>query len=71
MFAIDIERSRALEWSAEIGTWRGLDPAGHIKDAALEMPLSIEAMLHAVRADEEIARALVARHNPVNEAVRA
>ena len=71
VFAVDIERSRVLEWSAELATWRGLDAASHIEDPALEMPLSIEAMLHAARADDEIARALVARHNPVIEAVRA
>ncbi|HEX2687983.1 MAG TPA: Uma2 family endonuclease [Kofleriaceae bacterium] len=71
VFAIDIERSRALEWSPELGTWRRLEAAGQIEDAALELPLPIEAMLHAARADDEIARALVARHNPVIEAVRA
>ena len=71
VFAIDIERSRALEWSPELGTWRRLDAAGQIEDAALELPLPIAAMLHAARADDEIARALVARHNPVIEAVRA
>jgi Uma2 family endonuclease len=71
VFAIDIERSRALEWSPELGTWQRLDPAGYIEDAALELPLPIAAMLHAARADDEIARALVVRHNPVIEAVRA
>jgi Uma2 family endonuclease len=71
VFAIDIERSRALEWSPELGTWQRLDPAGHIEDAALELPLPIAAMLHAARADDEIAHALVVRHNPVIEAVRA
>ena len=71
VFAIDIERSRALEWSPELGTWQRLDPAGYIEDAALELPLPISAMLHAARADDEIARALVVRHNPVIEAVRA
>jgi len=71
VFAIDIERSRALEWSSELGTWQRLDPAGYIEDAALELPLPIAAMLHAARADDEIARALVMRHNPVIEAVRA
>jgi len=71
VFAIDIERSRALEWSPELGTWWRLDAAGQIEDAALELALPIEAMLHAARADDEIARALVARHNPVIEAVRA
>jgi Uma2 family endonuclease len=71
VFAIDIERSRALEWSPELGSWQRLDPAGYIEDAALELPLPIAAMLHADRADDEIARALVVRHNPVIEAVRA
>jgi Uma2 family endonuclease len=71
VFAIDIERSRVLEWSAELGTWRGLDAAGHIEDAALELALPIEAMLHAARADDALAHALVARRNPVIEAVRA
>jgi hypothetical protein len=27
VFAIDVERSRALEWSAALGAWRELDPA--------------------------------------------
>jgi Uma2 family endonuclease len=71
VFAIDIDRLRVLEWSAELGTWRALDPAGRIEDAALEMPLPIGAMLDAARADDEVARALVARRNPVIEVVRA
>jgi Uma2 family endonuclease len=71
VFAIHVERSRVLEWSAESGTWRGLDPAGYIADAALEVPLPIAAMVDAARADDEVARALVARRNPVIEAVRA
>ena len=71
VFAIDVERSRALEWSAVLGTWRELDPAGHIEDPALEVPLPIDAIIHAAKADDAVARALVARHNPVIEAVRA
>lgn len=38
---------------------------------ALEVPLPIEAMVHAAKADDAVARALVARHNLVIEAVRA
>jgi Uma2 family endonuclease len=71
VFAIDVERSRALEWSADRSTWHELDAAGHIADSALEVPLPIEAMVHAAKADDAVARALVARHNPVIEAVRA
>ena len=71
VFAIDVERSRVLEWSTDRGTWHELDVAGHIADPALEVPLPIEAMVHAAKADDAVARALVARHNPVIEAVRA
>lgn len=71
VFAIDVARDCVLEWSPQLGTWRELDPAGHIADPALEVPLPIEAMIHAAKADDAVARALVARHNPVIEAVRA
>jgi Uma2 family endonuclease len=71
VFAIDVERSRVLEWSTDRGTWHELDAAGHIADSALEVPLPIEAMVHAAKVDDPVARALVARHNLVIEAVRA
>jgi hypothetical protein len=71
VFAIDVERSRVLEWSTDRGIWHELDAAGHIEDPALEVPLPIEAMVHAAKADDAVARALVARHNPVIEAIRA
>lgn len=71
VFAIHLKRSRVLEWSAALGTWQALDPEGHIEDAALALPLPIEAMLDPARADDAMARALMARHNPVIEAVRA
>jgi len=65
VFAIDVERSRALEWSAELGTWRELDPAGHIEDPALEVPLPLEAMIHAAKTDDAVQQALIAKGNPV------
>jgi hypothetical protein len=65
VFAIDVERSRALEWSAELGTWSLLDAAGRIDDPALEVPLPVEAMIHAAKADDAVARALLAKGNPV------
>jgi hypothetical protein len=71
VFAIDIEKSRALEWSAARGAWRALDPAGHIADPALEVALPVEALIHGAKADDAVARALVAKRNPVIEAVRA
>ena len=68
MFAIDVERSRALEWSGELGTWRELDPAGQIADPALAVALPIEAMIHAAKADDAVQRALIAKGNRVLEA---
>jgi Uma2 family endonuclease len=65
VFAIDVERSRALEWSAELGTWSLLDAAGRIDDPALEVPLPVEAMIHAAKVDDAVARALLAKGNPV------
>ena len=38
VFAIDIARSRALEWSAALDAWSELDAAGHIEDPALAAP---------------------------------
>jgi hypothetical protein len=65
VFAIDIERSRALEWSVALGAWSVLDAAGHIVDPALAVPLPIKALIHSMKADDTIARALIAKCNPV------
>jgi Uma2 family endonuclease len=70
VFAVDIPRSRVLEWSPQHSAWQQLDAASHIEDPALEVPLPIAAMVHAAKADDSVARALVARRNPVIEAVR-
>jgi hypothetical protein len=45
VFAIDVERSRALEWSQELETWRELDPSGEIDEPALEVPLPIAELI--------------------------
>src|SRR5262245_61799354 len=37
VFAIDIERSRLLEWSTAADTWSTLDPTGCIVEPALEV----------------------------------
>jgi Uma2 family endonuclease len=71
VFAIDIERSRALEWSAVLGTWSMLDSSGHLVDPVLDVPLPIETLIHEARTDDAVARALAARRNPVIEEIRA
>jgi hypothetical protein len=65
VFAIDVERSRALEWSAALGAWEALDPAGQIDDPVLDVPLPIEALITTARADDVVARALLHKRNPV------
>lgn len=71
VFAIDIERARALEWSSSLGTWSLLDTSSYIEDPALAAPLPIDALLNAAKADDAIARALILKRNPVIEADRA
>jgi Uma2 family endonuclease len=68
VFAIDVDRSRALEWAPELGAWRELRSADHIDDPALEVSLPIEALIHAAKADDAVQRALIAKANPVLEA---
>ena len=65
VFAVDVERVRAFEWSHELGTWRLLDLAASIEDPALAVALPLDALVRAVKADDAIARALLAKHNPV------
>lgn len=71
VFAIDVERACALEWSASLGSWTPLDDSGHLEDLALAAPLPIQALLLATSTDDAIARALVIQRNPVIEAARA
>lgn len=71
VFAIDVERSRALEWSEGLATWSMLDAAGHITDPAFAVPLPIAMLIHSARTDDAVARALVAKRNAVIEAIRA
>jgi Uma2 family endonuclease len=71
VFAINVERERALEWSSALGTWSMLDTSAYIEDPALATPLPIEALVRATKADDAMARALLAKGNPVIKDVRA
>jgi Uma2 family endonuclease len=71
VFAIDVARVRALEWSAPLETWSMLDPGGVIEDPALAVPLSIHALVHAAETDDVVAHALLLKRNAVIEAARA
>jgi hypothetical protein len=71
VFALDLVRSRALEWSSETGQWSILDPAGRIEDPALAVPLPIAALFDATLADDAIVRAFRAKRHPEFIAERA
>src|SRR5690606_30910146 len=65
VFAIDVERKRALAWSRRTDGWEMLPVGGVIEDPALALPLPIQPLVEAVKADDAVARALLAKKNPV------
>jgi Uma2 family endonuclease len=67
VFAIDVERKRALEWSGATDTWEILAPDGAIEDRALALPLPLRPLVEAAKADDAVAHALLAKKNPVIE----
>jgi Uma2 family endonuclease len=71
VFGIDLKRGRVLEWSLALGTWSILDSNVDLVDPVLAVPLPLAAMLDAGRTDDAVARALVAKHNPVLETMLA
>jgi len=71
VFALDLQRARALEWSKEAGQWSILDLGARIVDPALAVPLPIEALLDAALADDAIVRAWRSRRHAEFIAERA
>lgn len=71
VFAIDVERNRAMEWSSGLEAWRLLDIAARIEDPVLAVGLAIEPLVKAAVMDDAIARALIAKDNPVIAAEKA
>jgi Uma2 family endonuclease len=65
VFAIDLDRRRALEWSRETDAWEILGPDAAITDATLALPLPLRDLTDAARSDDAVARALLAKRNPV------
>lgn len=68
VFAIDVERARVFEWAPELDSWSILDTSASISDPALAVPLPIRTLLQSAKADDAVAAALLAKHNPVLEA---
>jgi len=65
VFAIDVERRRALEWSLPTAAWQILARDAVIDDPAFALPLPVHDLVSAAKADDAVARALLAKQNPV------
>ena len=65
VFAIDLERTRVLEWSRPLETWSILDSTTSIEDPVFAVPIPIEALLQTISADDAVATALLARQQRI------
>jgi Uma2 family endonuclease len=65
VFAIDVERKRALVWSTTTNTWEMLPLDSAIDDRALALPLPLRALVEAISSDDAVAQALLVKKNPV------
>jgi len=65
IFAIDVTRKRAVEWSVATGSWSILDQDAMLEDRAFAAPLPVKALVFAAKADDAVARALLTKRNPV------
>jgi flagellar biosynthesis/type III secretory pathway protein FliH len=65
VIAIFVQKGEVCEWSLKGGTWRKLDPEATFSDPTLARPLRVRELLDAAEADNAVARALLAKKNPV------
>jgi len=63
--AIFVKNGEVSEWSAKTGSWQKLDPGATFSDATLTRPMRVRELLDAAEADNAVARALLAKKNPV------
>ncbi len=65
IFAIFVKGERRVcEWSADVRSWRLLDPSSYIEDPCLEVPLRVVALLDAAAANQAVVEALAAQGDP-------
>jgi Uma2 family endonuclease len=64
IFAVDVKRQRALEWSEDLGTWQMLGATDALEDRVLAVPLPVAALVGMASSDDAVARALLARRVP-------
>ncbi len=61
------QHSHLLEWSPRLDGWAPVPEEAMIEDRCLDPPLPVKGLLDAAAKDEAVARALLARGNPVLE----
>jgi hypothetical protein len=71
VFAIDVERERGLHWSSATSGWEILGPDAVIDDPVFAAVVHVHELVSTASADDAMARALLAKRNPVIEATRA
>ncbi len=67
LFAVRLSTRTVYEWDHMHHDWTELDASGEIVDRCFRVPLPVRALVDRVRADDTIARALLAANNPVIE----
>ena len=68
VFAIDVERQRVLEWSAELDGWQLLSPTSAIHDPVFVAALPVEALTEPGKVKDALLLGLIAKGNRVIEA---
>jgi hypothetical protein len=65
VIAVFVKTGKVSEWSPQRAAWKDLDLGGTIEDPCLSRPVRVQALLDAAEADDAVARALLAKDNPV------
>jgi hypothetical protein len=65
VFAIDVERGVCLEWSVAVDGWEIVGSGAAIEDRALFPAVLISDLVSGGSSDDAVARALLAKGNPV------
>lgn len=71
LFAVFVKERAVKEWSPGARAFHALAPGSAIEDPCLNRPIPVAALLSAAEADNAVARALVAKRNPVIVAEKA
>jgi hypothetical protein len=71
VIGVFVKKGTVEEWQPRAKKWRPLALSGAISDPCLVRPLSVEALLDAAAVDDEVARALESKNNPVILAMKA